>query len=841
MSRHRNIRNMDLHDELDDYADDLHGTSYDDGASPPDRDYIYNRDVSNLHTMASYMPLDDQPEHNDHSHLRDDATHHEHDDRVFHMDDVQTPQVSAKEQVKAVLGPLIPDLDIDLALQRNCGDAAATIDHFINQTKRVQDVKAIVGSRYTDAQLIQVLAKNRNNVQLTVNEILDAPPPAKAPPGLSRPTGLPAPPPGLASAAANAPPGLISTQTRLTSSSNQTTSANGTAPPSTSVQSAAPSSLAQALFKAGDPRPSVSLVSLPCTNDAMTVSSLDVAPFSFDSPSPDDIVADARAKAVASRPPQRSSISINSRAPAIFSPNKVDQAQQDLVGLKITSAPSTPSAQPSKPPLPQAPAMTRTGSGSNIIFPVMARTASSGGVLPSRSIQSASISKPSPKMSRKLDIAGLLEKRSAEKKSLNLVVIGHVDAGKSTIMGHLLYLLGEVSDRTIKKYERDADKIGKASFRFAWVLDETDEERSRGITMDVAITKFETDHRKFTLLDAPGHKDFIPNMISGAAQADVAMLVIGATTGEFETGFESGGQTKEHALLVRSLGVSQMLIAINKMDATNWDKASGFTSGNLVSRVGVGGLNSWYNGPTLKEQLDKLEVPERPIDKPFRMSVSDFFKGGIGTGGGGSVSMVGRIEAGSIQMGENVLLMPNGEVGVVRALEIGDEAVKWAAAGDTILMSLASVDTTNMSSGTVICDPSAPIPLTTRIRARIVTFDVAVVLTIGVKVVFHQKSLTEPAYITKLLEILDKSTGQVIKKNPRALPKNTTATVEIKVDRSICLETFQDSKELGRFMLRTGGNTVAAGIVTEILSFERVVGGGMSASNSQSQLYAASS
>ncbi|KAI9091731.1 P-loop containing nucleoside triphosphate hydrolase protein [Phlyctochytrium arcticum] len=429
-----------------------------------------------------------------------------------------------------------------------------------------------------------------------------------------------------------------------------------------------------------------------------------------------------------------------------------------------------------------------------------------------------------------------------------MILLGHVDAGKSTLMGHLLFLLGEVNERTMKKFERDAEKMKKSSFAYAWVLDETDEERSRGVTIDVAITKFQTPHRKFTLLDAPGHRDFIPNMMSGASQADVAILVVDATPGEFETGFDAGGQTREHAVLIRSLGVSQLIVAVNKLDLVDWNKSrfdaiveklsaflaqvgfrkqklffvptSGFSGENLLKRENPD-LKSWYSGPTLIDQIDAFEPPERAIDKHFRLSISDFFKGGIGAGGSGAVSVSGRIEAGNVQVGDAVLVMPINEKGTVRGLEVAEEPVKWAAAGDNVLMSLSGIDITHVNVGSVLCDPNAPIPVTTHIKAQIVTFEIQIPLTIGVPVVFHHQSLSEQATITKLVSLLNKSTGEVTKKNPRALAKNATAIVEIKTNRPLCIDTFRDSKDMGRFLLRAGPVTVAAGIVLEILSFEK--------------------
>uniref|UniRef100_A0A665V677 HBS1-like protein n=1 Tax=Echeneis naucrates TaxID=173247 RepID=A0A665V677_ECHNA len=446
---------------------------------------------------------------------------------------------------------------------------------------------------------------------------------------------------------------------------------------------------------------------------------------------------------------------------------------------------------------------------------------------------------PGRKSRQAINIKAELEKRQGGKPLLNLVVIGHVDAGKSTLMGHLLYLLGNVNKRTMHKYEQESKKAGKASFAYAWVLDETGEERDRGVTMDVGLTKFETNSKVVTLMDAPGHKDFIPNMITGAAQADVAVLVVDASRGEFEAGFEAGGQTREHALLVRSLGVTQLAVAVNKMDQVNWQqerfqeiisklghflKQAGFkesdvfyipTSGlsgeNLATRSSVTELTSWYSGPSLLEQIDGFKSPQRSVDKRFRLCVSDVFKDQ-----GSGFCVTGKIEAGYIQTGDKILAMPPNETCTVKGITLHDEALDWAAAGDHVSLTVTGMDIIKINVGCVFCDPKEPIRVCTRFRARILLFNIELPITQGFPVLLHYQTVSEPATIRKLISVLHKSSGEVLKKKPKCLSKGMNAIVEIQTQRPVSLELYKDYKELGRFMLRYVGSTIAAGVVTEV-------------------------
>lgn len=451
------------------------------------------------------------------------------------------------------------------------------------------------------------------------------------------------------------------------------------------------------------------------------------------------------------------------------------------------------------------------------------------------------------------------EEYTAGKDVINLIIIGHVDAGKSTLMGHVLYQLGQVSNKLMHRYKQESQKIGKSSFAYAWVLDETEEERNRGVTIDIAQTKFETDAKIINLLDAPGHRDFIPNMITGAGQADCAILVINSVKGEFETGFEQGGQTREHSLLVKSLGVTQVIIAVNKMDMCDWSKerfleiclklgsfltkqvgfkesditfvpCSGLNGENLTKPSTSPTLTAWYNqaslaadtdskisikAQTLLEAINNLKPREKPIDKPLRFCISDVFKNAQSS----AISLAGKMEAGSVSTGDRVCIVPANEIGMVKSISLtNDVPLTQCFAGDSVILNVSSIDPQNVYIGNVVCDCISPaMPVSDKLRAKIVLFNLDKPLIKGFPVVFHYKSMNEAAVIKKIVSQLDKSSGEVVKEKPRFLTKGMSAIVEIKINRPLCMELFQNYRELGRFMLRYGSSTIAAGLITEIL------------------------
>ncbi|KAJ9105170.1 hypothetical protein QFC19_003630 [Naganishia cerealis] len=441
------------------------------------------------------------------------------------------------------------------------------------------------------------------------------------------------------------------------------------------------------------------------------------------------------------------------------------------------------------------------------------------------------------------------EEQNQAKKSVSLVVVGHVDAGKSTLMGRILYELGELSEKEKTANERGSQKVGKSSFALAWGLDALGDERDRGVTIDIATSHFDTANRAFTLLDAPGHQDFIPNMISGASQADLALLVVDASPGEFEAGFDRGGQTREHALLVRALGVRELIVGVNKMDVVEWSQdrfediqdsmrpflqAAGFAQEKtmFVPVAAMAGVNlvhgdepklkSWYNGPTLVDILDKVEVPRRPIDTPLRYPISNVFKGQSAVSSGVGVS--GRLCSGVVQVGERLRIVPGDETAVVRTIERDEETVPYASAGQNVNLYLAGIDPIHLNIGSVLCPLSDLVPLATKFTAQILVFDIAFPLIAGVPLELFHHSNNVPATLSKLISVIGK--GTAAKQNPRVLQKGVQAEVEITLRAPtqssnarapvIPLEPAHINKEMGRILLRRGGETVAAGVVIAI-------------------------
>ncbi|KAJ9151002.1 HBS1-like protein [Coniochaeta hoffmannii] len=428
---------------------------------------------------------------------------------------------------------------------------------------------------------------------------------------------------------------------------------------------------------------------------------------------------------------------------------------------------------------------------------------------------------PLPK-SKNFNVLHEFEK-SKSKKTASFVVVGHVDAGKSTMMGRLLLDLKVVDQRTVDKLRKEAEKIGKSSFALAWVLDQRTEERARGVTIDIATNRFETESTVFTILDAPGHRDFIPNMIAGASQADFAILVIDASTGAFESGLK--GQTREHSLLIRSMGVSRVIVAVNKLDTVDWSKerfdeithqvtgfltATGFQPKN-ISFVPVSGLHgdnlvnrstnpaaSWYQGPTIVEELESSEPTTRALNKPLRMTISEVFRTPQS-----SITVAGRIDAGSLQMGDALLVQPSGEKAYIKSVQLDEEPVDWAVAGQNVVLHLSNIDPIHVRAGDIICDPAQPIQCLDSFTLKALAFDFLMPMQVDV----HRGRLHSAGTIESIPALLDKVTGAVTKKKPKIVKPAAVARLVIKLASKVPLEAGQ------RVVLRSGGETVAAGLL----------------------------
>jgi elongation factor 1-alpha len=426
-----------------------------------------------------------------------------------------------------------------------------------------------------------------------------------------------------------------------------------------------------------------------------------------------------------------------------------------------------------------------------------------------------------------------------EKAHINLVVIGHVDAGKSTTTGHLIYKCGGIDKRTIEKFEKEAKEMGKASFKYAWVLDKLKAERERGITIDIALWKFETNKFYFTIIDAPGHRDFIKNMITGTSQADCAMLVIASPTGEFEAGIAKNGQTREHALLAYTLGVKQMIVLINKMDekSVNFAEAR-YTeikneTSNFLKKIGynpdkipfvpISGWNGdnmlekspnlpWWKGPTLLEALDNLEVPKRPIDKPLRIPLQDVYKiGGIGT------VPVGRVETGVLKPGQVVTFAPAGLTTEVKSIEMHHESMPQAVPGDNIGFNVKSVSVKDIRRGMVCGDSKQDPPMEcANFTAQVIILNHPGQIHAGYTPVLDCHTSHIACKFSELLTKVDRRSGKELEKEPKNVKTGDAAMVLLLPSKPMCVETFSEYPPLGRFAVRDMRQTVAVGVIKEV-------------------------
>ena len=439
---------------------------------------------------------------------------------------------------------------------------------------------------------------------------------------------------------------------------------------------------------------------------------------------------------------------------------------------------------------------------------------------------------------------------SKDKRNVNLVVIGYVDSGKSTTVGHLLYQCGGIDKRTIEKYEKESRQLGKGSFKYAWVFDKLKAERDRGISIDISYRNFETKRHLWTIIDAPGHRDFTKNMITGTSQADVALLIVDAGVGQFEAGIRGGycpGQTREHALLAYALGVKQMICCVNKMDchSVKFSEArfnkiktdvsaflkkvgyipdkipfipiSGWAGDNLIE---TSTNMSWWKGPTLLEALDAIEPPRRPFDKPLRIPVAGVYKiSGIGT------VPVGRIEAGILKTGMELTFAPSvicAEVGSIEMHCIYN--MQEAVPGDNVGFNVRGISLKDIRRGYVAGDskvdpPSAVEEFTAQIVVLRDRGDREIYA--GYTPVLDCHTANVPCRFEELKEKIDRRTGRVLESEPKFIKTGDSAIVRLVPTKPLCVENFKSYPSLGRFVIREYRHRVlVVGVIKDVIKKE---------------------
>merc|ERR1712093_637730 len=434
-----------------------------------------------------------------------------------------------------------------------------------------------------------------------------------------------------------------------------------------------------------------------------------------------------------------------------------------------------------------------------------------------------------------------------EKMHINVVVIGHVDSGKSTTTGHLIYKCGGIDKRTIEKFEKEAAELGKGSFKYAWVLDKLKAERERGITIDIALWKFETPKYMITVIDAPGHRDFIKNMITGTSQADVAILIVAAGTGEFEAGIGKDGSTREHALLAFTLGIKQLIIGVNKMDAIKYEKSrfddiekevtnylknvgfnpkalqfcpiSGWVGDNMIEKSDN---LKWWNGPTLLETLDNIKAPKRPVDKPLRLPLQDVYKiGGIGT------VPVGRVETGVIKPGMVATFAPNGVTTEVKSVEMHHESMAEAVPGDNVGFNIKNVSVKEIRRGNVASDSkNDPAKESASFLAQVIVMEHPGQISAGYTPVLDCHTAHIACKFAELTEKLDRRTSKKTEDNPKFVKKGDACMAKLVPTKPMCVEAFKAYAPLGRFAVRDMRQTVAVGVIKDVEKTEKTAKGG---------------
>lgn len=423
-----------------------------------------------------------------------------------------------------------------------------------------------------------------------------------------------------------------------------------------------------------------------------------------------------------------------------------------------------------------------------------------------------------------------------EKVHINLVVIGHVDSGKSTSTGHLIYKCGGIDKRTLEKFEKEAAEMGKASFKYAWVMDKLKSERERGITIDISLWQFETAKYHFTIIDAPGHRDFIKNMITGTSQADCAILMIASPQGEFEAGISKEGQTREHALLSFTLGVKQMIVCMNKMD----EKTVNFSQDRyneikkevegFLKKVGykpdeipfipISGWNGdnmlerspntpWYNGPILIEALDKIIPPKRPTEKPLRLPLQDVYKiGGIGT------VPVGRVETGIIKPGMSVSFAPGDAKTEVKSVEMHHTSIPEAIPGDNVGFNVKGLSTKDIKRGYVCGDAKNDPPKEVEsFLAQVIIMNHPGQIENGYCPVLDCHTAHIACKFTEIQSKIDRRTGKALEEGPKSVKNGDSALIILTPTKPMCVESFAEYPPLGRFAVRDMKQTVAVGVV----------------------------